>query len=163
VSEHSLFGSSTFKNHVDANVAALGDWATAAQDAASPVEMSRENFGNAAKSALQAHQQGLVKQSGDLFSKLSADVGDTQPDTTSVRNAAQSILNDNGTYYANHPELLKGGAGQAWSIVNDLAGADAKPKVAHPRFWIVLGNRFNLQRLQNRLTLGATCKSYAPI
>jgi hypothetical protein len=132
VTEHSLIGSNAYEENAANNIEALQRWAEDTHNAASPTAMSREDFGNAAQAALKAHQKGLMDKSGELFDKLTSDVGDTQPDASGVRETAQRIIDDNQAYYQNHPELLKGGAGQAWSIAKDLAGGTkaAKPNVS---------------------------------
>jgi hypothetical protein len=130
VTEHSFGGSSPFEANKQANIQALQAHAQNLLDTASPIDMSREDFGNKVKARLQLDQQNLNDTSGDLYKKLDADLGASIPDSTAVRDVAQKIVDQNKGYYAAHPDLLGGGAGKAWRIVNNLAesGEAAAPK-----------------------------------
>jgi hypothetical protein len=121
--EHSLAGSSKFEANNAANVEALHAHSEKLLNEASPVDMSREDFGNKAKQALVQHQQELNATAGDIYKKLDADIGTTRPDASSIKEAAQAIVKENKGYYADHPEMLSTGAARAWKIVNNLADA----------------------------------------
>lgn len=131
--EHSLGGRSAFENNTKSNLNALDAWAN---DLQSPqvkdgrpgtALMSREQFGNAAKQALTEHQKRLNEDAGKIYDDLTHRVGNVQPDTTDVSDLAKKIVDENKDYYAEHPELLKGGSGHAWAIVNDLARTEKAP------------------------------------
>ena len=130
VTEHSLVGSSKFEANNAANVDALHAHSEKLLNEASPVDMSREDFGNKVKNRLAQDQQSLNEQSAALYKKLDADIGTTTPDSATVRDTAQKIVDANKDYYAAHPDLLSGGAGKAWKIVNNLAesGEAGPPK-----------------------------------
>jgi hypothetical protein len=123
VTEHSLVGSSKFEANNAANVEALHAHSEKLLNDATPVDMSREDFGNQAKKALANHQQELNATAGDIYKKLDADIGTTRPDASSIKEAAQAIVKENKGYYTDHPEMLNQGAARAWKIVNSLADA----------------------------------------
>jgi hypothetical protein len=131
--EHSLGGRTPFEANTKSNLNALDAWANDLQSPqvqngkpGSPL-MSREQFGNAAKQALTEHQQRLNEDAGKIYDDLTQRVGNVQPDTTDVSDLAKKIVDENKDYYAEHPELLKGGTGHAWNIVNDLARTEKAP------------------------------------
>ena len=121
VTENSLLGKGLFEKLQAQNIGAVNGAAQQLMDSATNVPMSREDFGNLAKTRLADSQQAMNGQAGELFDQLTKEAGSSQPDLADVRAQAQKIISDNQGYYANHPELLKGGSGQAWSIVNSLA------------------------------------------
>ncbi len=127
VSEHSLGGASKFEANNAANVQALHGYSEKLLNDASPVDMSREDFGNRSKASLLADQQKLNETSADIYKKLDADIGTSTPDTTPIRDVAQNIVDANKDYYEAHPDLLTGGAGRAWRIVNNLAESGEAP------------------------------------
>jgi hypothetical protein len=136
--EHSLGGRSAFEANTKSNLNALDAWANDLQSPAvqngkpgTPL-MSREQFGNAAKQALTEHQQRLNEDAGKIYDDLTQRVGNVQPDTSDVSDLAKKIVDENKDYYAEHPELLKGGAGHAWNIVNDLARTEKAPAKTVP-------------------------------
>jgi hypothetical protein len=108
----------------------LPEKATAILDRATPETMSREDFGNTVQESLRNHQTLLNDQASALFKDLDSKVGNTLPDMKAVRTQAQGIIKDNQNYYANHPELLSGAPGRAWSIVKSLADTSSEaPKL----------------------------------
>jgi hypothetical protein len=108
----------------------LPEKATAILDGATPETMSREEFGNTIKESLRNHQTLQNDQASAIFKELDGSVGNTLPDMQAVRSQAQGIVKDNKNYYANHPELLSGAPGRAWSIVKSLADTSAEaPKL----------------------------------
>jgi hypothetical protein len=110
--------------------AGLPEKATAILDSATPDSMSREDFGNTVQESLRNHQTLLNDQASALFKDLDSKVGNTLPDMQAVRTQAQGIIKDNKNYYANHPELLSGAPGRAWSIVKSLADTSSEaPKL----------------------------------
>lgn len=127
VSEHSLTGSSKFADNTAANVTALEDHAKGLVDGITPDKMSREDFGSAVQTALRQHQEHLNNQAGEVFDDLTQRYKDVQPDLSDVRKQAQQIVDANAGYYKNHPEMLSGQPGRAWSIVNRLAEEPAAP------------------------------------
>lgn len=121
ITENSLGGASKFEANKTANTQALQAQTQKILDTAAPSDMSREDFGNAAKSRLLAHQQEMNDTAGSIYTSLDHDLGATTPDPSAVRGAAQKIVADNKAYYDAHPDLLSGGSGKAWKIVNNLA------------------------------------------
>jgi hypothetical protein len=131
--EHSIGGRGAFEANKKSNLNALDAWANDLQSPqvqdgrpGTPLR-SREDFGNAAKQALTEHQRTLNQQAGHIFDDLSERVGHTNPDSSGMSDLAKKIVVENQDYYAEHPELLKGGTGQAWAIVNDLARTEKAP------------------------------------
>jgi hypothetical protein len=138
VTENSLGGRAAFDANQASNLNALDAWAGDLQNPevvngqpARPL-LTREQFGNNAKQALAEHQATLNNRAGEIYDDLTKRVGNVQPDTTSVSDLAKKIVDENKDYYAEHPELLKGGTGQAWAIVNDLARTEKAPAKTVP-------------------------------
>jgi hypothetical protein len=129
VTENSLAGGSKFADNSTANLEALHWYADHLLNGMAP-EMAPEDFGSAARDALLGHQKDLNERAGNLYEALDERLGDKHPDTGDIKDTAQKILDENGPYYAKHPELLKGGASHAWSILKDLSGG--KPVEAAP-------------------------------
>lgn len=130
VSEHSLLGGPKFEENTNANVEALNDHASKMLDKITPDKMSREDFGVGVQNALREHQKFLNDQAGDIYKRLDASVGGTTPGIDGIKDQAQKIVDQNRAYYKNHPEMLSGAPGRAWSIVNRLA---EEPKVPDPK------------------------------
>jgi hypothetical protein len=106
--------------------AGLPDKANAILDSATPDSMSREEFGTGVQTALRNHQQLLNDKASTIFQDLDGKVGGTMPDMGAVRAQAHNIVQENQNYYKNHPELLSGAPGRAWSIVKSLADTSAE-------------------------------------
>ena len=121
VSEHSLGGSGVFKQNANANIGALEKWAQDTQNSASKQPMSRVDFGNTVKDALAKHQQELSDSAGNIYKELDKRVAGVTPDTAPIADAAQRIMQNEGEYYARHPEMMDAGTKRTWGIVNRLA------------------------------------------
>lgn len=128
--DNSLGGHSAFKANADANLNALQVHSESLLDDASPTAMSREDFGYAAKKALQDDLTAKQDQAGQMYDELSKSAGPTQPPVKGIVSQAKQIVAENGGYYEKHPDMLTGAARRAWQIVNNLAdsGATAPPK-----------------------------------
>lgn len=141
VSQYSTLGKGTFEKAQAGNINALHIEADNMLDRIDPQPMSREEFGNFVREKLAEDLNARYTYANDVFDDLSKR-GTQQPNMSAVRDQARQILADNQDYYQKHPQLLKGGAGQAWSIIKNLA--DQEPG-ATPDTWS------DLQRLRSDL------------
>lgn len=141
--EHSLGGTAKFEANNEANVQALHEHAQNILDSVDPKQMSREDFGNAIKTRLVQDQQALNDQAGSIYKDLDAQIGGTKPSTADIRQTAQKVVDANKAYYEAHPDLLSGGAGKAWRIVNNLAesGEPVPPTVKTSAILDASGNK----------------------
>jgi hypothetical protein len=125
VTDSSLGGAAAYQKNFGENVKALQMHAQELLDKASPVEMSREQFGNTAKQALQGDLAAKQAEAGTMFDELTQSAGPTQPPVKGIRAQAQKIVAENQGYYDKHPDMLTGIARRAWTIVKNLADAPA--------------------------------------
>lgn len=113
-SERSLGGMSTMAANRDANFAAL-------QDAAKGVvgdPANAEATGGLLQKMLRDDYATSKAAATDAYKGLDESVGKSVINAKGLQDTAQSILDQNQTYYDKHPELIPR---KGWSIVNDLA------------------------------------------
>jgi hypothetical protein len=125
--EH-LMGGSSFEENNAANVEALQVHSDKILNDAHPQSMSREDFGNQARTRLLEDQQSKNTQAGKLYDELDNTIGASKPPVADIKMQAQKIIAENQDYYDKHPEMLKGGAGQAWAIIKNLGKSAEAPK-----------------------------------
>jgi hypothetical protein len=127
--ESSIAGSGPIRANDARNIVAVQSWLDRLRNQMgfSDGTASKEQVGNAGKAALQQHQQGLESQAQDGFDQLTKEVGNSQPDTSSIQAEAKKIVGDFSDYYEKHPELLPK---RAWSILDNLANG-VKSEASH--------------------------------
>lgn len=124
VNENSLTAASTYAKMRAQNLTALDNYTEHVLDSMSP--LGTEEGGAVV-------QQGLLKSHADLktaateaFKDLDQQIGNQPLERANgLRQQAQEILDANGPYYKDHPELEPT---KAMAIVRDLAGAKTQPK-----------------------------------
>lgn len=121
LTEHSMLGAQAFEQNTEHNVGSLENWSQDILHKASPDDLTREEFGNRVKSALESHQQDLNSRAGDVFSDLDRNYKHVVPDQTDLVTQAQNIRDDGTDYFKKFPSLQKQ-VGSAWGVINDIAG-----------------------------------------
>lgn len=127
VTEHSTLGGPSFRARAAKNVNALHVEAENMLDRITPQHMSREQFGNFAKSKLLEHAQMIQDHVQEIFDDLTKRAGASHPDMEGVRDQAHQIIAENDEYFKKHPQLLKGGVADAWKNLQNLAKGPEVP------------------------------------
>jgi hypothetical protein len=122
--EYSLLGGTDFEANKARNIAGMDAMAKDLADKTGAAAMDRETFGNQAVQGLKDRQKQLQGQAGTIYEDLKGRYGASVPDSTGIQQTAQHIVDENADYYTKHPEILSGGTGKAWKIVQSLAAGD---------------------------------------
>ncbi|NUQ28344.1 MAG: hypothetical protein HOQ35_07510 [Acidobacteriaceae bacterium] len=137
ISEQSMFGANDYRKLRAANAERLNQHATQLLDEVAP-SMSRDSFGAAAQQALQRYLKHLYDSSQSVVADLGMRA--TQPDLSPVRSMARQIIDEQGSYYNRHPELLHGDAETAWKSIQNLAEEPTPAQARHTGLLDANGN-----------------------
>ncbi|MCU1286397.1 MAG: hypothetical protein JWO13_2747 [Acidobacteriales bacterium] len=137
--ERSLGGAGRFSENQKSNLASLEKWANSEAEKYSGDSAPREVIGAQMQAALKSHLEARKGVATQAFQELDRSIGANKVDVTgTVQAEAQKIIDQNKSYYEEHPELKPK---QAWGILEDLAKRPTKNVTsASPEFTDNSGN-----------------------